>query len=131
MEARDFSLIIDHWGRPPASHLDVIAVARQADELGFYSIGVPYIPLLSDDPELMARFGGVGSLPFPYHLDAHVLLPLIAHETRRIKVGFQVLLTPVVHPFVWAKYLAILGVLSGGSACAGPGHPVAAPPRKS
>ena len=128
MDIRDFSLIVEHQGRPPASHLDLVAVAQHADDLGFHSIGLPYVPLLADDdPEAAARFGGVGSYPFPYHLDAHAVVPILLHETRRIKVGFQVLLAPVVHPFIWAKYLASLDVMSGGRAFAGFGIGVSRP----
>lgn len=127
MDIRDLSLIAEHWGRPPASHLDLIAVAQHADRLGFHSLGLPYVPLLSPDEATTARFGGIGSHAISYHLDAHALVPILLHETERLKVGFQVLLTPVVHPFIWAKYLASLDVMSGGRAFAGFGIGVARP----
>lgn len=122
-----FSVLAEHWGRPPASHLDLIAVAQRADRLGFHSLGLPYVPLLSADATTSARFGGVGSFAHPYHLDAHALVPVLLHETARIKVGFQVLLAPVLHPFIWAKYLASLEVMSGGRVLAGFGIGVARP----
>jgi alkanesulfonate monooxygenase SsuD/methylene tetrahydromethanopterin reductase-like flavin-dependent oxidoreductase (luciferase family) len=48
-----------------------------------------------------------------------VLLPMLAQATSRIRVGFNVLVTPWAHPFLWAKYIASLDAASGGRIIAG------------
>ncbi len=44
---------------------------------------------------------------------------MLAQATSRIRIGFNILVTPWVHPFVWAKYLASLDVVTGGRLVAG------------
>jgi alkanesulfonate monooxygenase SsuD/methylene tetrahydromethanopterin reductase-like flavin-dependent oxidoreductase (luciferase family) len=53
--------------------------------------------------------------PHPGHiLEPLVLLPMIAHATRTLRLGFNALVTPVIHPFHIARYLATLDIASNG-----------------
>lgn len=125
MKVKDFSLLACQWGYPPASHLELIEVAKHADELGFHSFGLPHVPIFgkNQDSKMLLGIGG----EFAYQLDPHALVPVLLHETKRMRVGFNILLTPLIHPFHWAKLIASLDVMSGGRALAGFGLGVSRP----
>ena len=58
------------WGRTPPRVEDVVAVARRAEELGFYSVNLPLVDVITPRPGgPFAKFGN------SYTLDALVLLP--------------------------------------------------------
>ena len=42
-----------------------------------------------------------------------------AQGTSRIRIGCNVAVTPYLHPYVWAKYLASLDAATGGRVIAG------------
>jgi alkanesulfonate monooxygenase SsuD/methylene tetrahydromethanopterin reductase-like flavin-dependent oxidoreductase (luciferase family) len=44
---------------------------------------------------------------------------MLAQATSRIRIGFNVAVTPYLHPYVWAKYLASLDATRGGRVIAG------------
>jgi alkanesulfonate monooxygenase SsuD/methylene tetrahydromethanopterin reductase-like flavin-dependent oxidoreductase (luciferase family) len=97
-------------------------VARHAEELGFHSVQLPHIPILPY-PEDRPPTGGIASFIPPryrhYQYDPIVLLPMMAQATKTIRIGFNILVTPYLHPFVWAKYLATLDAATGGRVVAG------------
>jgi alkanesulfonate monooxygenase SsuD/methylene tetrahydromethanopterin reductase-like flavin-dependent oxidoreductase (luciferase family) len=55
---------------------------------------------------------------------------MLAGATKSIRVGLNVAVTPWLHPFVWAKYVASLDAATGGRIIAGFGLG-AAPPRST
>ncbi len=56
---------------------------------------------------------------------------MMAQATSRIKIGFNVAVTPWLHPFVWAKYLASLDAATQGRVIAGFGLGAVAPGKPS
>jgi alkanesulfonate monooxygenase SsuD/methylene tetrahydromethanopterin reductase-like flavin-dependent oxidoreductase (luciferase family) len=129
---QNFSLMPCTWGIAPPRPEELVALAKHAEELGFYAVGLPHLPLL---PYADERPPGAGSqiwahLPpqyKDYQFDPLMIVPMMAQATSRIYVGFDVLVLPWLHPFVWAKYLASLDAASGGRVIAGLGLSVAAP----
>lgn len=132
MNIHDFSLMISQWGPRPNTPREIVDVARHAEELGFYSLGVPHVPILPYPEERPAgretdpTAVGIGK-PWQfippeykdYQYDALILLPMLVQGTNRIRLGFNVAVTPWLHPFVWAKYLASLDAASEGRIIAG------------
>ena len=92
---------------------EVVALAVQAEELGFDSVWVNHhvlnIGYVYD--RLAER---------PYH-DALVTLTWIASRTQRVRLGTSVLVMPSLHPMVLAKELATLDRVSGGRLVVGLG----------
>ncbi len=134
MDIGDFSVFPMQWGVKPAEPGELIDLALHAEELGFYSFTIPHVPVLPHGHQRPAP-GPVGvvwsSIPPEYNdyqYDVLVLLPMIAQATSRIRVGPNVLVTPWLHPFVWAKYLSSLDAASGGRVIAGFGLGYAAVP---
>jgi alkanesulfonate monooxygenase SsuD/methylene tetrahydromethanopterin reductase-like flavin-dependent oxidoreductase (luciferase family) len=127
----DFSLMPCNWGRQPATPQQIVDVTRHAEDLGFYSVGIPHVPILPHAEERIATGSQIWAhLPREYRdyqYDCLVLVPLMAQATTRIRIGFNVLVTPWVHPFVWAKYLASLDAFTGGRVIAGFGLGAASP----
>jgi alkanesulfonate monooxygenase SsuD/methylene tetrahydromethanopterin reductase-like flavin-dependent oxidoreductase (luciferase family) len=80
----------------------VVEQAQLADELGFDSI-----------------FLGHHYLARSAFLQPLTLAGYLAHATDRIKIGFGVLLAPLLNPLALAEELATLDVLSGGRIIAG------------
>jgi len=91
---------------------DVLRVARQAEEAGFWSIQVP--------EHLMVRRQDLGPL-HPLMPDPLVLGTAIAMATKRAKVFFNVIVLPYHHPIKLAKALATLDQVSNGRVIAGLG----------
>lgn len=110
--------------RRPAEHRDlVLAAADQAEALGFDSIWLGDHLALPRAP----------SAPYPYAaepaylqsesplLDPIATAAVIAGRTKRVKLGFGVLVAPYRHPLVAAKLLSTLDVLSNGRVILGVG----------
>src|SRR5437899_872350 len=86
MDVTDFSLLVCHWGFPPAQPRELIDVVKHAEELGFHSVGLPHLPIFGK----AEQFPGTRLSPeglSPYHLDALALVPILLHETKTIRVG--------------------------------------------
>ncbi len=132
MRISDFSIMISAWGTHYCSPSELNDVCVHAEELGFHSIGVPHVPILPGpedlpaspiaDPEQVSI-----SKPFKFFTaerqysqhDPLVLVPMALQVTKRIKIGFNVVVTPWHHPYQWAKYMASLDAASGGRFVAG------------
>ncbi|MCP3392286.1 LLM class flavin-dependent oxidoreductase [Bradyrhizobium sp. CCGB12] len=117
MKISNFSLFTVPWGRRPPKPADMVAVAKHAEDLGFYSLTMAHTPLL---PPVETRAQGSpiwSHLPKQFahfEFDALVLLPMVCEATSRIKVGLNHAPLWLFHPFVWAKYLASLDAATDG-----------------
>lgn len=104
----------------PAAHLEV---ACAADRLGFESVWLPehlVFPVRMQG----SPFGANEHPPVPPStpvFDAFAYLAHIAALTRRIRLGTHVYLPPLRHPFVFARAVQTLDVLSKGRAEIGVG----------
>ena len=124
MDPSHFSLCVMPWGVKPATPADLIEVARHAEQLGFYALTLAYRPVLPTPDEPPAAgyvFQRVPDEYRHYQYDPLVLAPVLLQATSRIRIGFNVLITPWLHPFVWAKYLSSLDALGEGRVVAGLG----------
>jgi alkanesulfonate monooxygenase SsuD/methylene tetrahydromethanopterin reductase-like flavin-dependent oxidoreductase (luciferase family) len=130
MRLQNFSQYLCNWGAEPQKPRDLIDVARHAEELGFYSVQIPHVPILPYSEERPPH-GGIASFIGEryrhYQFDPLVLLPMIAQATSRIRIGFNVVVTPYLHPYVWAKYMASLDAATDGRLIAGFGLGFAPP----
>ena len=111
------------WGKKPPVLEDVVNVARHAEKLGFYSVNLPLVNTMLPMPG--GPFIRVGNT---YSLDALALLPAMVAATEKIRVAVDAIPLYQAPPYVWAKYLASLDVISGGrliaGMCLGFGEPV-------
>jgi probable F420-dependent oxidoreductase len=101
-----------------------VEVACRAEELGFDSVFIPEHVVFPVDPQGAYPYNEDGS--FPYNTKARlydpwVLLGHIAAVTSRIKLGTAVFLLPLRHPFLVARSVTTLDVLSNGRAMLGIG----------
>jgi len=100
----------------PAYLVDVGAMARTAEELGFESFWCaehPFIPVHSK-----SRFPGSedGVIPetYSHFIDPFVALARASGTTRRIRLGTGIVLVPERHPLLLAKEVSTLDLFSGG-----------------
>ena len=100
MDMKNFSISIWPWGVRPPTHQEMIDVARHAEELGFYSITTGQVPVLPEG----FLFSKIPPEHDQYQHDILVLLPMMVQATSRIRVGFNCAVTPLAHPFMFAKY---------------------------
>ncbi|MFD5226745.1 LLM class flavin-dependent oxidoreductase [Microbacterium sp. NPDC058342] len=100
------------WGADGPSIDSMVEFAQKAEELGFEAIHVPWHFTMPKT----ASFAAFGTR---YLFDPLVLMPIIARETKRIKVAFE-FVAPTLHPFVWAQYFSTLDNASNGRAVAVP-----------
>jgi alkanesulfonate monooxygenase SsuD/methylene tetrahydromethanopterin reductase-like flavin-dependent oxidoreductase (luciferase family) len=122
MNIKDFSIFPMLWGPKPAQPSELIELATHAERLGFYSFTIPHVPILPYAEERPPDGWIWKHIPAEfkdYQFDALVLLPMLAQATRSIRIGFNVVVTPWLHPFVWAKYMASLDVAAQGRVIAG------------
>ena len=100
------------WATPD----NLVAVAREAESLGYHSLWV-FQRLLyaiapkNDYPPLP---GQPWPKPFESVMDATVALSFAAAVTTRIRLGASVLIMPYYSPILLAKQLATLDVMSNG-----------------
>ena len=103
----DLSVMLFPWGLKHPSVPEIVEAAKLAEDLGFYSVTLPTHMTLPP-----------GWLFETYQnqdvLDALAVVPVIAAATKRIKIGFNSVLLPVLPPYQWAKYLSTLDLLSEG-----------------
>jgi probable F420-dependent oxidoreductase len=100
----------------PAYLVDVGAMARLAEELGFESFWCaehPFIPV-----QTATRFPGSadGVIPeeYSHFVDPFVALARASGTTSRIKLATGIVLVPERHPLVLAKEVSTLDLFSGG-----------------
>ena len=100
----------------PAYLVDVGAMARKAEELGFESFWCaehPFIPV-----QTSSRFPGSedGVIPesYSHFVDPFVALARASGTTSRIKLGTGIVLVPERHPLLLAKEVSTLDLFSGG-----------------
>ena len=118
-----YGVILPNVG--PLAHIDSLAtIAQRAEELGYDGL------FLSDH---IVVPDGMGSA-YPYRSDGRfpltaadrilepvVTLSYLAAATRRIRLGFSVLVLPYRHPVLNARMLGTLDVVSNGRLIAGVG----------
>jgi probable F420-dependent oxidoreductase len=100
----------------PAYLVDVGAMARTAEELGFESFWCaehPFIPV-----HTTSRFPGTadGVIPeaYSHFIDPFVALARASGTTSRIKLATGIVLVPERHPLMLAKEVSTLDLFSGG-----------------
>jgi probable F420-dependent oxidoreductase len=100
----------------PAYQVDVAAMARTAEALGFESFWCaehPFIPV-----HTTSRFPGSadGVIPdsYSHFVDPFVALARASGATDRIRLGTGIVLVPERHPLLLAKEVATLDRFSGG-----------------
>ena len=100
----------------PAYLVDVGAMARRAEELGFESFWCaehPFIPV-----HTTSRFPGTadGVIPeaYSHFIDPFVALARASGTTSRIKLATGIVLVPERHPLMLAKEVSTLDLFSGG-----------------
>ncbi|MGH3187389.1 MAG: LLM class flavin-dependent oxidoreductase [Streptosporangiaceae bacterium] len=95
------------WGKTPPTIESLTDMACTIEELGFDSVQIPWhytLPTSRIFPAFENRFC----------LDPTVVLPIIAHETSRVRIGFNSAVLPTAHPYHWAKWFASMDVITGG-----------------
>lgn len=104
----------------PSAHLDV---TLEAERLGFESVWMPehlvFPATMSGSP-----YPGAEHPPVPAHTpvyDAFAWLSFLAAKTSRIRLGTNVYLLGIRHPFVAARSIATLDIVSNGRADIGIG----------
>jgi alkanesulfonate monooxygenase SsuD/methylene tetrahydromethanopterin reductase-like flavin-dependent oxidoreductase (luciferase family) len=115
----NFSIAIMTWGHVPPTASEIVEVTQHAEDLGFYSVGLPHLPILPHADE-----NPPPHLIYPHqvqdnYLDTLVLLPMMAQKTTRVRIGINILIAAWLHPFVSAKYMASMDVVSEGRFIAG------------
>jgi alkanesulfonate monooxygenase SsuD/methylene tetrahydromethanopterin reductase-like flavin-dependent oxidoreductase (luciferase family) len=100
------------WGANEPDVASMVEFAKAAEDLGFEAIHVPW-------HFTMPKTKSFGEFGTRYLFDPMVLMPILAQETKRIKLAFE-FVVPALHPFVWAQYFSSLDNASGGRALAVP-----------
>jgi len=103
----DISIMLFPWGASNPKVDEIVAAAKLAEDLGFYSVTLP-THMTMPPGWLFETFENRDVL------DAMVVLPAIAAATSTIKIGFNSALLPLLPPYQWAKYISTLDVMSGG-----------------
>ena len=99
-----------------SSSMDVVELARKAEEAGFDSFWLPEHPIIPVHSN--SRYGGTpdGSIP-PFMADLgdpFIGLAMASARTTRIKLGTAICLVPEHNPLLQAKQIAALDHQSGG-----------------
>lgn len=100
-----FGVYIFPWGSAPPSFRDLTRVAETAESLGLDSLHIPY-HLTLPTGWIFKSFGNSKIL------DAVTLAAALAGKTSRIKIGLNSIVLPLAHPFMWAKTLSTLDIVS-------------------
>jgi probable F420-dependent oxidoreductase len=99
-------------------------VAARAEAAGYGSVFVPDHVVFPVQVDSAYPYSPDGSFPFPLDTplyDPWIVLTSIAATTTTIKLGTAVYVLPLRHPFVTARAVTSLDVLSGGRAVLGVG----------
>lgn len=108
----------------PAAHAALsCGLADEAERLGFHSVWVGDHLALPIEPTTAYPYGPSAQLlnPETSMLDPFAVLAAIAGRTRRIRLGFGVLVLPFRHPLIAAKLIATIDALSAGRVILGVG----------
>ena len=70
MQVTDFTQYGCTWGAEPPPVQEIVDVARRAEDLGFHSLQIPHVPVLSYPEERPPRNGIAGFIPDRYQYDA-------------------------------------------------------------
>lgn len=95
------------WGKQPPTIDSLVDMARTIEDLGFESVQIPWhytMPKVRIFPAFGNRFC----------LDPTVVLPILARETTRVRIGINSLVLPVSNPYHVAKWFATMDHVSGG-----------------
>ncbi len=110
----EFGVYLPHAG-PLCDAEAVRDVAQAAEELGFASVWVnDHIPHTLQWSEKFLCVGSLDAPNKPDHLEAVTSLSYVAASTKKVKLGFTVLVLPFRSPALLAKQCATLDVYSGG-----------------
>ena len=101
---------------PTDYSVDIAALAKRAEELGFESLWVPEHPVLPVDSKTPRPGYPPGPTPKWYadQADPFVSLARASAVTTTIKLGTGVCLVPERNPLILAKEVATLDMFSGG-----------------
>jgi alkanesulfonate monooxygenase SsuD/methylene tetrahydromethanopterin reductase-like flavin-dependent oxidoreductase (luciferase family) len=100
-----FGVFVFTFGKRPPTIDSIVDMARHAENLGFDSVQTAWhFTVPTEGAHWDNRF----------ILDPFVVLPVLAAKTNRIRISLNSGILPVLHPFMWAQYLASLDVVSGG-----------------
>lgn len=109
---------------PMATHENMFEMAQLAEERGFESVWAPdhiIMPTRITTSYPYSRTGDYIADPKGAHLEPFTSLSYIAGCTRRVRLGFTVLVAPYRNAIVSGKMLSSLDVLSNGRLIAGIG----------
>ncbi len=107
-----------------ATHENMIHMAQLAEERGFESVWAPdhvIMPTKIDTYYPYNKSGTYIADPKGAHLEPFTSLSFIAGCTRRVRLGFTVIVAPYRNPIVTGKMMASLDVLSNGRLIVGAG----------
>ncbi len=113
-------------GRGPLARPDVVlTIAARAEALRYDMLFVSDHVVLPVSAEASVYpYSTTGQLPGGArqdYLEPLTMLAWLAHATRRVRLGTSVLVTPLRHPLLAAKMLAMIDVLSRGRLILGAG----------
>ena len=96
--------------------IDVAALGRRAEELGFRSFWAPEHPIIPVTYSSPFPFSDDGIIPKSYTeiVDPFVVLARVSAVTKTMKLGTAICLVPEHNPLLLAKEIATLDYLSGG-----------------
>ena len=100
-----------------ATQENMVAMAQLAEARGFESVWVPdhvIMPTRIVSTYPYTKSGGFIADPKGSHLDPITSLAFVAGCTKRVRLGFSVLVAPYRHPVVTGKMMATIDVLSNG-----------------
>jgi probable F420-dependent oxidoreductase len=107
----------------PEDHADlVLRLADEAERLGFHTVWVGDHLAIPRTPTEEYPYGGGGGMPPDTSmLDPFAVLAALAGRTKRVRLGFGVVVLPLRHPVVVAKLVATIDALSHGRVVLGVG----------
>ena len=118
-----FGFMLPQFGAM-ATHENMLSMAQLAEEQGFESVWAAdhvIMPTRISTPYPYSKSGEYIADPKGAHLEPFTMLSFVAGCTRRIRLGFTVIVAPYRNPVVTGKMLASLDVLSNGRLVVGVG----------